>query len=166
VRQQSFDGDLRRVGRAPDLEPRQVPANRVVEPELPGIAELEDADAREELRDRADAVDRPRIRRHPTRRVREPEAAAPDDLLVVDDAGRDARDLVVGPLRVEPDAHQLERLGDPRMVGEPAVVERPGRRPRLATRQRRRLGSQWNCGEGERGRQRGQRDGRHGSSGL
>jgi hypothetical protein len=117
-----------------------VAPDRVVEAELPGVAELEDADAREELRDRADAVDRPRVRRHPASGVCEAEAPAPDHLLVVDDAGRDTRDLIVRPLRVEPDAHQLEGLRDPRVVRETPIIDRTSRRLGLAARQRRRLG--------------------------
>ncbi len=61
---------------------------RVVEVELPLVAELEHGRRRERLRDRADAVLRVRRRRALRREVGESDRLAPDDLAAADDAPR------------------------------------------------------------------------------
>jgi hypothetical protein len=122
--EQPLDGDLGRVRvRALDREPGEVPGHRVVEAELAGVAELQGGDTREELGDRADAVDGARRGGSAAGDVGEAEAAGPDELLVVDDGDGEAGDLLVRALAVEPDAGEVQRLGEPGVLGHRA----PGR---------------------------------------
>jgi hypothetical protein len=99
--------------------------DRIVEPEPAGVPLPHQRDAREELRDRADAVDRVG-RSGPLRfDVGLSERAAPQHLLIVHDLRAQTRHPLVGAFGFEPRARQTHGLGDSRIADE-----RPGRRSR------------------------------------
>ena len=81
---------------------RDVEVERVVERELPVVAELEDADGREGLRDRADPVlglgrgDRRALD------VRETDGVLPEQLVAPEDGGADRRRPLLGLGRTQP----------------------------------------------------------------
>ena len=108
-----------------DGHPVQVLRHGIVETQLAGVSLLHDGDAGEQLRDRADAVQRVGLRGTTVRRVRQSEAVRRDQLLVVDDSDRDTRDLVDRGLVLDPLLPGVDGVGDARVVDQ---------RPRLLGR--------------------------------
>ena len=78
-----------------NVEPREVFCHWVVELKLAAIAKLQDTNAREELRDRADAVYGLRRCARLTLAVCEAEPPTPQERLIVDDSDRDTGDVLV-----------------------------------------------------------------------
>jgi len=100
------------------VEPRQMVGDRVVEPQLPGVAQLQDGDAGEQLRVRRDAEDRIGLHWRVALDVSVAVCLGPDDLLVVHYADDETRQIDVLHLRLDPGVHQLDLRGHLWMVGQ------------------------------------------------
>ena len=140
VREEVTDRDRRRLGVARgDGEPGEMPDERVVEPELAGVAELQDRGGREELRDRGDAVERLGRRRRASLEAGPAEASGPDEGLVVDDRDRQAGHPGVRHLRLDPGGEQIEAGADVGVPGEGRRARRHflGASPSFVSRSRR-----------------------------
>ena len=124
VRQQMADRDARRVARRirHSGHLRHVPLRRIVERQLPFVAQLEDRHRGEALGHRRDAEHAIGIHRRPCRHVAEAAHTDVRELSVDDDAPRGARHVAAG-------RELREECVD---VGEPVSERR--RRPRLRAR--------------------------------
>jgi hypothetical protein len=70
----------------------------VIGVDVPLVHELHHADVGEQLGDGADAIDRSRGGRDAVSRIRKPEAARPDHLLIFDEGDRERWQILVGHL--------------------------------------------------------------------
>jgi hypothetical protein len=117
-----------------DADPGQVLRDWIVEMHLAGVSLLEYRDAREQLRDRADAVERVGARQGAGLEVGQAEGACRQELLVVDDADRHPRDAVERGLVLDPLFPGRDGIHDPQ-VGAQWRQSRPNARNRNYLRQ-------------------------------
>ena len=92
----------------PDVEPGQVPVDRVVELEHPGVAQDQSGGGGEQLGDGRDPVPGVGGRRDPAVQVGVAESECPHQLLVVDDTDGEARLGAVRYLGLDPGAQQVD----------------------------------------------------------
>src|SRR5205823_669991 len=93
MRHELTEGDRPSVG-VVRMEVGQIPGYWRVEVDLASLDELHNRYVREELGDRADAIDGLRPCQPVGRGVNDPEAARPDNLLIIDESdGKDAKTL-------------------------------------------------------------------------
>jgi hypothetical protein len=101
VRQKALDRDCALAFSVLQGEPRQMLRDWIIESQSAGVTLLHHGHAGEQLRDRADAVDRVGGGGPSACEVSLSEPAAPEHLLIDDDGRRHAGDLIVGPAALQ-----------------------------------------------------------------
>jgi len=108
-----LNSDLRSVWKfILDIEPGKVLRDRVIQTQFALFPELHDRNARKEFGYGADTVDGIRVSRTHFGHIGEAEAAAPDQILIIDDTCRHAGDIFIRQLCVYPGFDHLERSGN------------------------------------------------------